>query len=170
MIKKSYLKSILTLGAIGSIALLLLLSQTPQTANAFAETQATVKSDPNQVPVGSADSHTVPQKVIAYYFHTNSRCSTCKKIEAYSREAIETSFPNELKDGRLEFQMVNYEKPQNRHFMKDYKLVTKSLVLVKLVNGKQTKWTNLKLVWQLTGHKDSFLNYVRGEVRSYLSN
>jgi hypothetical protein len=108
-------------------------------------------------------------KVIAYYFHTNTRCSTCMKIEAYSKEAIEQGFANELKNGTLEMRIVNYENPENRHFMQDYKLVSKSLVLVNMVNGKQTEWTNLKMVWQLTGRKDAFLNYVRKEVRGYLS-
>ncbi len=108
-------------------------------------------------------------KVIAYYFHTNTRCSTCIKIEQYSHEALEQGFPQELKNGTLEMRVVNYEQPENRHFIQDYKLVSKSLILVNVVNGKQTKWTNLKLVWQLTGHKDAFLNYVRKEVRGYLS-
>jgi len=108
-------------------------------------------------------------KVIAYYFHTNTRCSTCMKIEAYSKEAIEKGFANELKNGALEMRIVNYENPENRHFMKDYKLVSKSLVLVKMINGKQTEWTNLKVIWQLTGRKDAFLNYVRKEVRGYLA-
>jgi hypothetical protein len=108
-------------------------------------------------------------KVIAYYFHTNTRCSTCIKIEQYSKEAIDNGFPHELKNGTLEMRIVNYEQPENRHFMKEYKLVSKSLVLVNLVNGKQTKWTNLKSVWQLTGRKDAFLNYVRKEVRGYLA-
>ena len=108
-------------------------------------------------------------KVVAYYFHTNTRCSTCIKIEQYSHEAIEQGFPNELKNGALEMRVVNYEQPENRHFIQDYKLVSKSLVLVNTIDGKQTEWTNLKMVWQLTGRKDAFLNYVRKEVRSYLA-
>jgi hypothetical protein len=117
----------------------------------------------------SAGHQPAAHKVIAYYFHTNTRCSTCIKIEAYSKEAIEKGFPEEIKNGTLEMRIVNYERPDNRHFMQDYKLVSKSLILVNMVNGKQTEWTNLKLVWQLTGSKDAFLNYVRKEVRSYLS-
>jgi hypothetical protein len=109
-------------------------------------------------------------KVVAYYFHTNTRCSTCIKIEQYSHEAIEQGFQDEIKNGKLEMRVVNYENPENRHFIQDYKLVSKSLILVNMVDGKQTKWTNLKMVWQLTGHKDAFLNYVRKEVRGYLSN
>jgi hypothetical protein len=117
----------------------------------------------------SAASQSGAHKVIAYYFHTNTRCSTCIKIEAYSKEAIEQGFPNELKNGALEMRVVNYEQPENKHFMQDYKLVSKSLVLVNTVSGKQTEWMNLKLVWQLTGHKDAFLTYVRKEVRGYLA-
>jgi hypothetical protein len=90
------------------------------------------------------DSH----KVIVYYFHTNTRCSTCRKIEEYSQTAINLGFPDELENGSLELRIVNYERPENRHFIKDYKLVTKSLILVNLVDGKQTEWTNLKL-WDL---------------------
>jgi hypothetical protein len=117
----------------------------------------------------AAAPQTGAHKVIAYYFHTNARCSKCRKIEAYSKEAIEQGFQNELKSGTLELRIVNYESPENRHFIQDYKLVTKSLILVNLLDGKQTKWTNLKLVWQLTERKDAFINYVRREVQDYLS-
>ena len=108
-------------------------------------------------------------KVIAYYFHTNTRCSTCKKIEEYSKEAILEGFKTELENGTLELRIVNYEEPQNRHFVKDYKLVTKSLILVNMIDGEEFEWTNLKLVWQLTKNKEAFLNYVRKEVRNSLS-
>ena len=65
--------------------------------------------------------------------------------------------------------IVNYEDAENRHYIKDYKLVSKSLILVNVVDGKQTEWTNLKLVWQLVKNKEAFLNYVRGEVKNYLA-
>jgi hypothetical protein len=132
---------------------------------AIAITFTTASALAQKAPAPTPGAH----KVIAYYFHTDYRCSTCIKIEAYSKEAIEKGFAEELKNGTLEMRIVNYEKPENQHFMKDYKLVSKSLVLVNTVNGKQTDWTNLKMVWQLTGRKDAFLNYVRKEVRSYLT-
>ena len=148
MINKICITLILVLGLAGGPALLPL--------EVFAQDQV-------------AKSQTGEYKVVAYYFHTNTRCSTCRKIEAYSIEAIEEGFPNELKNGKLEMRIVNYESPENRHFIRDYNLTTKSLILANHVNGEQTKWTNLKLVWQLTKNKDSFLNYVRGEVQDYLS-
>ena len=148
MISKSFSRGVLILVLTGAIAFLAL--------SAFAEPQTAAPQ---------SGSH----KVVAYYFHTNTRCSACVKVEEYSHEAIEKGFPDELKGGKLEMRVINYEIPENRHFIQDYKLVSRSLVLVNLVNEKQTKWTTLRLVWQLTGRKDAFLNYVRKEVRGYLS-
>jgi hypothetical protein len=114
-------------------------------------------------------AQSTPHKVIAYYFHTNTRCDTCRKIEAYTHEAIEEGFKTELNSGTLELRVVNYEERENRHYIKEYQLVSKSLILVNMVDGKQTEWMNLKLVWELVKNKQAFLNYVRGEVRNYLS-
>ena len=117
---------------------------------------------------GAAPAQSSSPEVVAYYFHTNTRCDTCRKIEAYSKEAIQEGFKSELQNGTLELRIVNYEEPENRHYIKDYQLVSKSLVLVKMVDGKQAEWINLKLVWDLVKNKKAFLNYVRGEVKNYL--
>lgn len=110
-----------------------------------------------------------PHRVIAYYFHTTYRCASCRAIEAYSREAIETAFAEQIKDGRLIWRVVNIEVKGNEHFAKDYNLYTKSLVLVNEVHGKPTQWKNLEKVWQLLRDKDQFLRYVQDETRTYLA-
>jgi hypothetical protein len=105
--------------------------------------------------------------VVAYYFHGNFRCQTCRKIEAISREAVESGFPEELKTGRLEWHVINVEEPENEHFVKDYQLFSKSLVLVAREGSKQTRWKNLQKVWTLVGDKEEFIQYVRDEIRAY---
>ena len=110
-----------------------------------------------------------PHRVIAYYFHTTYRCASCRAIEAYSREAIESAFADQIKDGRILWKVVNVEVKGNEHFVKDYGLYTKSLVLVNEVRGKPTEWKNLEKVWQLLQDKPKFLRYVQDETRSYLT-
>jgi len=119
-------------------------------------------------PVAAAAVKPQSDKIIAYYFHTTYRCATCRRIEAYSREAIDTGFARELQDGRLEFRLVNVQLPENRHFVEDYQLFTKSLVLVHMKDGKQMEWTNLDRVWELTGNREAFVGYVQQGVRGYL--
>jgi hypothetical protein len=119
-------------------------------------------------PAAAAAPNPQPDRIIAYYLHTTYRCATCRSIEAYSREAIDTGFARELKDGRLEFRLVNIQLSENRHFIQDYQLFTKSLVLVRMKDGKQVEWTNLDRVWELTGNRDAFVAYVQQGVRGYL--
>jgi hypothetical protein len=124
---------------------------------------------PAAAPSAAAPAPANPDRLVAYYFHGNARCASCMKIEAYSRAAIEEGFPAELKDGRLSFEVVNIEEPENRHFIRDYALVTKSLVLVLKDRGREVRFKNLNLVWQLLGSRDEFKAYVQREVRGFLA-
>ena len=80
--------------------------------------------------IAQAKAEIPAPRVIAYYFHGTARCVTCKKIEAFAREAIGESFPDAIQDGRLEVRSVDYEEPENEHFLEDYRLPSPSLVLV----------------------------------------
>jgi len=119
----------------------------------------------------TSDQETAPastHKVLAYYFHGNVRCSTCRKIEAYTQEAIEGTLAEALKDGRLEWQVVNVDHPSNEHFVQDYQLFTRSVVVVGTRDGKQVRWKNLERIWDLVHDKGAFVNYIQDEVRAYL--
>ena len=107
-------------------------------------------------------------RVIAYYFHGTFRCTTCRTIEEYSHDAIQTYFAKELGNGRLEFRPVNVEEPGNKHYIQDYRLVSKSLVLSLVSDGKETKWKNLADVWKLVRDKEKFYQYVKDEVEIYV--
>ena len=108
------------------------------------------------------------QKVIAYYFHTTMRCPTCHKLEQYSKEVIENNFKTELASGKLEFKAINVEVKGNEHFVNDYQLYTKSLVLSLVKSGKEVRSKNLVAIWELVGNKDKFSSYVKEEVTGFL--
>jgi len=63
---------------------------------------------------------------------------------------------------------VNVEEPENKHFIQDYQLVTRSLVLSLVSDGKEKKWKNLPDVWKLVRDKDKFFQYVKDEVEKLL--
>ncbi len=107
-------------------------------------------------------------KVIAYYFHGSFRCATCTAMEAYSRQAIETNFKDELDSGKLEFKAVNVEEKDNEHFVNDYQLYTKSLILSFAKDGKEIKSKNLDKIWQLARNKQKFIDYVAAEIKGFL--
>ena len=112
--------------------------------------------------------HVQPHKVVVYYFHGTKRCPTCRKIEAYAHEALESGFRDALRSGKLQWRVINVDKPENTHYVQDYALVSKSLVVADVQNGRQKQWKNLQCIWELVGDKEAFLRYVQQEVREYL--
>jgi hypothetical protein len=122
-----------------------------------------------KAPPAAKPAPKVQRRLIAYYFHGNYRCTSCRTIEAWTKKTIEDNFAADLKAGRLEWRMVNVETSGNEHYMKDYKLFTKSVVLSDVRNGKEVKWNNLAKVWTLLGDEAAFKTYVRDEVKASLT-
>ncbi len=124
--------------------------------NKTSQTDTTGKSEMNE-------------KVIVYYFHGIARCPTCRAIEQYAKEAVENAFKKELETGKLEFKSVNVEEPQNEHFIQDFQLSTRCVVVEWNVDGKSQDWKRLEKVWDLVhGDKTRYYNYIQENIREYL--
>jgi hypothetical protein len=126
---------------------------------------------PKEVPARAADTAATRRpgrRVVANYFHTTQRCTTCRALEALSSETITGKFASELARGTLEWRTVNVQLPENRHFIQDYQLFTKSLVLVEFKDGRETGHKVLEKTWELVGDKAAFADYVVREVRAFL--
>lgn len=120
------------------------------------------------IPNNSYAQEALSSKVIAYYFHGNVRCPTCHKLEQYSKEAIETNLKDALGSGKLEFKSINTDEKGNEHFLNDYQLYTKSLVISLVENGKEVKSKNLAKIWELVGNKPKFYEYVTTEINDFM--
>ena len=120
--------------------------------------------EPDKGAVASA----VADGVVAIYFHGNVRCATCKKIESYADEAVQSGFPEALEEGALAWRVINVDETENKHFIQDFQLVTRSVVLAEYREGKVVRWENLDKVWQLVRSKDHFVDYIQSETREFL--
>ncbi|HSN56151.1 MAG TPA: nitrophenyl compound nitroreductase subunit ArsF family protein [Candidatus Sulfomarinibacteraceae bacterium] len=131
---------------------------------ALATVWPAVAADDAASPAAGA----VTDGVVAFYFHGNVRCATCRTIEAYAHDAIHAGFAGELDDGALSWRVVNVDEPENKHFVQDFQLVTRSVVLAELRDGKVVRFTNLDKVWQLVRNRDDFVDYIQNETREFL--
>ena len=84
--------------------------------------------------------------VFATYLHGTLRCATCRKLEAYSEEALKTAFQEELNDSSLVWRTINYDEKENEHYLKDYSLYTKALILSRVKDGSELEWKNLSKI------------------------
>jgi hypothetical protein len=130
------------------------------------------EATPSAAPAGGAPIAAVPEpapaRVVVYYFHGAVRCKTCRTIEDYTREALDDGFSQDLKSGRVLFQLVNVDDPKHEHFVQDYQLTARSVVLSRVENGRETSWRRLDWVWELVKDHDSFLREFQKELRALL--
>jgi hypothetical protein len=123
-------------------------------------------------PAELAPAEAIPavsvDRVVVTYFYTSRRCATCKNIEAYTREAVEAGFADEVKSGLVCWRSVNTDEPANRHYINDYRLYAKSVIVSDVRGGEEARWKNLADIWRLTNDKAAFVKYIQDEVRGYL--
>ena len=124
------------------------------------------------IPAGNAPT-TKPQAmqdgVQVMYLHNNTRCTTCRNIEAYAREAVETGFANELQSGRMAWQVVNYEAPGNEHYATDYNVLAATVVFAKFAGGRQVAWKNLMEVWDYKDDRAASVAFVQESLKKFLA-
>lgn len=119
-------------------------------------TRESVDSDNAVVPASG-------ERWVAYYFHSSTRCPTCRRIETHAQDAV----AEEVKVAKVDWRVVNYEEPANQHFAKDFKLLCPSVVLAQVRDGATVRWKNLERVWELNDDRAAFLDYVRSELAAF---
>ena len=166
--KSKTIVTLLLLAFVAAAAGFLVLKEMRGTAVADSTSANVVAGPTGGTPAAAIEAYQAPRKLVAYYVHGAKRCNTCRAIEAQSKEALETGFPEALMAGLLEWREVNLDEPGNDHFATDYDLTGSSLVLVDLRDGKQARFKNLGKVWDLVADKPVFKAYVQGEVGPWL--
>lgn len=109
------------------------------------------------------------QRLVVTYFHGNVRCVTCRKLEAYAKAEIDSSFASSLQDGGIEWRLINFDEGDNDHFLKSYKLFGQALILSYVKDGKEQSWKNLDKIWELVGNEAEYREYVRQEITTFLA-
>lgn len=123
----------------------------------------------DRLPATGADAeNTAAATVVVTYFTTDVRCDSCRTIERLSREAIEAGFPDEVADGAVVFRVRNTDRPENQHFVDEYEIANKTVIVSHQQHGTETEWTNRQDVLLLFDQPDEFLAYVREPVQRYL--
>ena len=100
-------------------------------------------------------------KVNVYYFFGKPRCTTCMKIENYTKSAVAS-----MNDKDIVYKGIDMDNSANAPMVKKYNLYTKSVIVSKVKNGKE-QWKNLDKVFLKVGNEQDFKKYITTEVKSF---
>lgn len=107
--------------------------------------------------------------VVVYLCHGNYRCPTCLKIEATSKEVLDTRFADEIRSGKILVKEINYEEPANRSYIEKYQLIAPTVVMVRIEDGQEKYFKNLMEVWELVDDKTKFSQLIENNLQQFLS-
>jgi len=154
--KAAFLKYIL-------LALILLFTILSCSNKNEAAKQESTKTAQVTVPQNIPDTH-----LVVYYFLTNQRCKSCIYLENTTKASLDQNFSHELKIGNIIFKTVNIDEPQNKHFIDEYGLFTKSVIVSSMEKGVQIKWKNLDKIWDLIGQDEVYKAYITSEIKTFI--
>lgn len=118
-------------------------------------------------PPSKAEQKLTPFAV--YYFHGTRRCFTCRKIEANTRDIINTAYAKDIADKKISFTDINTEEKENKHFIADFGLVSSSVVLVERGDdGKVKRFKILPKVWMLVKDDAKFKDYILDQTKEFM--
>jgi hypothetical protein len=109
-----------------------------------------------------------PDVIQVTYFSSDVRCATCVRIERLTRETVEKNFEPEIASGRIVLQTINLDGPGNEHFVQDYQLISKTVIVSDRAKGQEVGWENLQEVWSKQKDEQAFEAYVVDAVRRHL--
>jgi hypothetical protein len=119
-------------------------------------------------PAAGAAREAAGQELVVYYFHSNTRCPTCRSIESQALEAVQSGFAAEVADGRLAWKTLNYEEFSGRELAREFDVQMPVVVLARFEGGRVAAWRRLDQVWALVGKKPAFLQFVQDEIQQML--
>ena len=154
--------------ALMSIAMSSVLTEAGDVTGGELGQSATNPSDGGGEPTAEMAAIDPDNQIVVYYFHGARRCKTCRTIEAYAEQVVKSRFAKELGSGALVWQVVDYDEPENEHFIKDFGLVSASLVVVEMSKGEPVRLEVLQKAWSLVRDKSGFDQYVRQSIFAYL--
>ena len=163
-------KRVLTAALLAFVAVSLAFLVLKETRNSAVDETAAAVAPAGTVagPPAALEVRPAPRKLVAYYFHLNQRCNTCRAIERQAKEAVDADFPEALMSGRVEWRAVNLDDPGNDHYYRDFQLTGSSLLLVDLVDGKPSRFKALQKTWDLVADPPAFRAYVQAETKAWL--
>jgi hypothetical protein len=160
MLTKQIIRSVLLVVALGALAI--------WANRAYHQSQARAAAA-SHPPAAAALPEVAGDQVVMTYFISGVRCVSCKKIEELAQATAEQDFAAELASKRLVFRVIDTGEPANAHYMNDYQLTSKTVILSHRVDGRETEWLAMEKVWDLLEDPAGFRAYLAEPIRKFLS-
>lgn len=124
----------------------------------------------NSQPQGAAAA-TAPiqnaDRIDVVYFHRTERCDSCLWAGQMSRKTVESYFAAELASGRVTFQEVDVQKPENRALAYKFR-ASGSQLFLNYVGGGKDNIVEARQTYPFVGNEARFTGLLRSMIAAGL--
>lgn len=106
-------------------------------------------------------------RIEVVYFHRTERCDSCQWAGQMSRKTVESYFATELASGRVTFQEVDVQKPENRVLALKFK-ASGSQLFVNYVSDGKDQIVEAQQAYPFIGYESRFSSALRTLISSGL--
>ena len=107
-------------------------------------------------------------KIEVIDFHSTHRCITCNAIEMHTRYTLKKYFADEMKSGKITFQVINVDKEKNNKLAEKFETSGTSLFLNVIAKGKETKIDLTNFAFMKGREKDEFMTGLKEKIEKEL--
>ncbi|MFC1754955.1 nitrophenyl compound nitroreductase subunit ArsF family protein [Thermoproteota archaeon] len=102
------------------------------------------------------------ERIEIIHFHGTHQCYSCITVGNLAEETVNTYFKDELASGKITFQHIDGELPENYELVKKYGITSASLWIGNYYkNGSFVPEENVN-VWYKINDKKNYMNYLKG--------
>ena len=113
-------------------------------------------------------SEKMTDKIEVIDFHSTRRCLTCNAIELHTRYTLKKYFSNELKSGKITFQVINVDKEKNYELAEKFEASGTSLFLNVIAKGKETQINLTDYAFMKARQKDEYMSALKLKIEKEL--
>ena len=118
-------------------------------------------------PVRANFSQASGRQVVVYYLHRTFRCVSCNHMEQMTHDALKEAFAGELVSGSVRWQTADFQ--QKEQLGQRYEATSPSVVVVSTVDGRETGYRRLDVLWLLRDDPAAFRTTLTEAVKTAMN-
>ena len=96
-------------------------------------------------------------------FEPTRPCQSCTNLGNFAKETIELHFPEDYETGKISYETVNYQDPENMDMVKKYGIRGSSLYITVIKDGKE-EITGANDMWRYVWDKERYIKVFRDKL------
>ncbi len=125
------------------------------------------KTEKPLTTIQETDSST---RIEVYAFHGTNQCETCKNMKAHTKATLEKYFAEELKSGKIVFQIIDVDDPQNEKIAEKFQATGTALMLNEIKNGEEKIIDLSDMAFEKANEKELFVEDFKYRIAELIKN